>query len=155
VLHVGQEEAPRLADRLADVVGADVRAPDDAGPGPPQRRHEHGGLGILEHHDVTGGDERGRLDGRRPPDPLEQRPIRESRMPVGLAVQHVVEALGEAEERRRSGEHEPAGVDAGGTPVGPERALHLGDAASERGRVDAPDRAPAEQRAPLLTRPLE
>ena len=52
---------------------------------------------------------------------------------AGVAVEVVVEALGQLEELGRLAQHDPARVDAGAADVGEQRAQHLGDAAARAG----------------------
>ena len=71
---------------------------------------------------------------------------------TGLAVQRVVDALGEREELGVAVEHQPAVVDAGAPPVREQRLQHLGHPAAVGGRVDVPDDAVVEERLCLAPR---
>ena len=74
---------------------------------------------------------------------------------AGIAVEVVVEALGDGEELRPLAQDDPAGVDAGPAHVGQHRLQHLRHAAAALGRVDVPDR-PAREGVPgTLGDPLE
>ncbi len=148
---VGGEEIPAFPAALVVVVGADVAAPDHGAPGADDVRDQARGLGIVKEDDVAR-PERGEHGlGVGPADALEglalglaQRPA----VPV-LAVQAVVQPLGQGEELRRAGDRQPAHRDvepAREPDPGPE---HLGDAAPGRGRVDVPELAPGEQRVRL------
>ena len=62
-----------------------------------------------------------------------------------LAVEEVVEALGDGEELGRALDRHPAHVEPGTARVGREGAQHLRDATALRRRVHVPDGTPFEQ----------
>ena len=64
---------------------------------------------------------------------------------AGVAVQQVVQPLGDGEELGVAVEHEPPVLDVRPRAVGEQRLQHLGDAPAVRGGVDVPDRAIAER----------
>jgi hypothetical protein len=69
-----------------------------------------------------------------------------------LPVQHVVQSLGDREERRVAVQDQPSVVDAGALAVGEHRLQHLPDPTSMGGGVHVPDRAVAEGRPSPLRR---
>jgi hypothetical protein len=100
----------------------------------------------VQQHDVAVGEllrERLRV---RLGDALEQRVLVGAERPaVALgAVQAVVDALGQREERRVALDRHPAGVDVRGAHVADQRAQHLRNAPAPRGGVDRPQHAPAQ-----------
>jgi hypothetical protein len=92
-----------------------VTAPDHRRAGLPHRIDQSRRLRIVEDHDVPRSDERHELGGVLGQRPLVDRSVGLAQAaPVAVeAVELVVDALGDVEERRSSREHEPAGVDAG------------------------------------------
>ena len=74
---------------------------------------------------------------------------------AAVAVQAVVQALGDVEELRVAADRHPAPVDADTAHVADQRAQHLGDPAAMRGGVDVPEGPPFEQLAPACHRVLE
>ena len=63
---------------------------------------------------------------------------------VGLAVNLVVQPLGDREELRVAADYHPAGRDVQARAVPHEHLQHLSDPAADRGRIDVPDGPPAE-----------
>jgi hypothetical protein len=135
----------------------DVAAPHDLDPAGDEVGHEGRRLRVVTddhvaraHHGVEG---HGVLAG----DALVHGGLfgTERRAVPARAVQRVVHALGDAKELRRPLEDEPADVDVEPPGVAQERAKHLGDAASRRGRVHVPDGALPEEPAQRLGLALE
>ena len=107
-----------------------------------------GGLGVVEDHDVAGPHRLGERLRVGLAAALVGGALRVAQRPAVAreAVEPVVQALGDAEELGIALGDDPAAVEPGAAHVADQRAQHLGDAAAERGRVDVPDRAGAEQR---------
>ena len=63
---------------------------------------------------------------------------------AGLAVDLVVQPLGDREELRVAADHHPADRDIQARDVSHEHLQHLSDPAADRGRTDVPDGPPAE-----------
>lgn len=151
-LDVGAKEVPGLAYTVIGLVDADVDSPHDPDAGVAQGGGQAGGLGVVQDHDVARRHERSQLA----PGALGDRLIRGAgRVVEGLpvaarAVEAVVQALGDLEERGVAAQHEPARVDARTARVGQQRAQHLGHAATDGRRVHAPHRAAGHQRARAL-----
>ena len=134
-----------------------MRAPDDGHALLDQRRDHAGGLRIVQEDDVArpyalrqqlgvlGGD--ALVDGALG---LAQRPA-----VARVAVQAVVQALGDAEELGVAADGDPSRVDADAAHVADQRAQHLGDAAAVSGGVHVPERPPVQQLAPAGHRVLE
>jgi hypothetical protein len=111
----------------------------------------------VQQHDVRRRHARGELLARGGGDPLVDAALGLAERPAvaRVAVQPVVNALGEVEEVRLAVHHDPAGVDSGALRVADQRAQHLGDAAAECGRVDVPEDTTAQQLVPAGERLTE
>jgi hypothetical protein len=133
-----------------------VRTPDDRCADVPQAGDHAGGLRIVQKHDVVGADARRQqlcvggaatlVDGALG--------IAQRTAVARVAVQAVVQALGQREELRVARHHHPACVETGATHVTDQRAQHLGDAAASS-RVDVPERPLIQQLAAARDRALE
>ena len=125
-----------------------MAAPDDRHAERPHARDQPGGLRVVQDDDVARapGARRARRRSARARPRRARVPPRPSGPPSpGHAVQPVVQALREREERRVGRDHHPARVDAAAARVGEQGDEQLGHAAAARGRVDVPD--PAAGRA--------
>ena len=129
------------------VVGANVASPDHRRASPLQR-HRHGrGLGVVQHHHVSRGQQ-----GRQRPGVAEGGPVEHRQLPgpehaaiAWLAVQMVMKALGHLEEPGRTAEHHPPDVDPRAFPVRQQRTKQLRNSTTQSGRVHHPHRPSAQQ----------
>ncbi len=71
----------------------------------------------------------------------------------GLAVDLVVQALGDHEKLRVTGDHTPADRDIEILDVPDEHLQHLCDPTTDRGRADVPDGAPGQPPPELISCP--
>ena len=110
-----------------------------------RRTTSRGRYALRQQVGVLGGD--ALVDGALG---LAQRPA-----VAGVAVQAVVQALGDAEELGVAADGDPSRVDADAAHVADERAQHLGDAAAMSGGVHVPERPPVQQLTPAGHRVLE
>ena len=151
LLHERAQEVPHLMGLAVRGVGADMAAPDHAESGGAHRGHKPRGLRVMEDHHIARPDQRPQLERvglqggavRLPSPPAEADAV------ARIAVEHVVDALGDREELvgpRRRGDHGPANVGARAASVRHQRAEHLRHAAAGGGRVHVPDGAPAQAR---------
>ena len=147
LLDVAAQEVPGAADELVGLVDSDVAAPDDLEPGPLHRRRQPSRLRVVQVDDVVGLAEANELGaGRRQGRLVEPaRLLVEVTAVAGVAVEAVVDALGDGEELGCLAQHDPAGVDAGAANVGEQRPQHLRHAAATEGGADVPDRPPLER----------
>ena len=142
--------------QVVGLVDADVAAPDHGCALLLQGGCQPGGLGVVQDDDVA------RLD------PLLQLAERFfERLAVagscrlvqlapvaGLAVQQVVDALGDGKEVLVALDHHPAGIDAGASKVAEQEVQHLGDPTALLGGVDLPQ-PPAGKQLGRLGQPAE
>jgi hypothetical protein len=123
---------------------------------PVEGGHQPGGLGIVQDHHVA------RLHPllQLSKGLLERLPVAGScrlveLAPVaGLAMQQVMDALGDGKELLVALEHHPAGIDARTGQVAEQEVQHLGDPTALLGRVDLPQ-PPATQPLGRLRQPVQ
>jgi hypothetical protein len=152
LLDVRLQEGPRLARKLVRGVDPDVAAPHDRDAGVADVRDQPGGLRVVEDDRVALAERLAQRLAGALQRCLVRRPLLVAeRAAVALgAVQPVVDALRDREERGVAADHQPARVDADPLRVGEQRLQHLGHATAARGRVEVPDAPPVEDlpRAP-------
>jgi hypothetical protein len=143
---VGHEEFDRFIHVLVGDLEADMAAPQSHSAGRLDSRDESCGLGIVEEDNVARLDQLGQVARAVFEDLFVGLLLfRAQRITVTrVAVELVVQALGDREELGALPEHDPACIDSGVVRVREEAAQHLGDAAAETGRVDVPDGASLE-----------
>ena len=97
-----------------------MRAPDHQRARRPDDVHEARGLGIVQKHHVSGIDERQDLSGVTGDRGLVAFVLGGAEPPTvsGEAVETVVEALGQGEERLVAFDHQPSRVDARAARIG-------------------------------------
>jgi hypothetical protein len=120
-LDVGTQEIPRLLGVLVVLVDAHMAAPDHEAAGLQQRRHQSGGLRVVQQDDVAGADAGAqllRVAGAHPVIDVLLLGAERAAVP-GRTVQLVVQPLGQHEEVRLAGDDGPP-------PVHPRR-LHVGE----------------------------
>ena len=139
---MGAQEPPRLVGPQVGQLGAHVAAPEHECAGRLEWCGQSRRLRVVEQDNVAGTDpcrdalEVGGLD----------RCIHGgfllTELPVARhAVQSIVYALGDREERRLAGDHvQPAGVHAHAADVTHEYVEHLGHSAARSSRIDVPHR---------------
>ena len=154
------QKVPHFVRLAVGIVGSDVAAPDHAEPGGPHRRHEPRGLGIVKNHDIARPGQCPQLERvglQRGAVHLPRRGV-EAAAVAGVAVEHVVDALGDREELTepwRRGDHGPADVGAGAARVCHQRTEHFGHTAAGGGRVHIPDCTAAQGSDALAQRAAE
>ena len=103
------------------------------------------GLRVVQQHHITGpdpGDQLHRVRGQHLRVVIGLR--RAERAAGQVAVDLVVQPLGDREEPGVAGDHQPADRDVQILDVPDQYLQHLGDPATGRGRVDIPDGAPGQ-----------
>jgi hypothetical protein len=100
----------------------------------------------MEQHDIAGTDLPEQLVRVGAQDLAVMAGVSAAQRPgaVGLAVNLVVQPLGDREEVRVAADHHPADRDVQARDVPHEHLQHLSDPAADRGRVDVPDGPPGE-----------
>ena len=128
-----------------------MAAPGDQRAGPGQALGEPGRLRIVQQDQVAWPDQLEQLGSVRGEHALVVADLLGRQRPAGdLAVDLVVQALGDHEELGVAGDHHPAAGDPRVLDVAEQHLEHLGHAAADRGRADVPQR-PAAELAPELT----
>ena len=153
--HAGQarpQAPPRVRGVLVVMVDADLAAPDDGRASPLQRPRHRCRLGIVQHHHVSGGDQRRQRPGVIEGSPVQRRqPLDPEHAAIAwLALQMVMKPPGHPEELARTAQHHPPHVDASALPVRQQRTKQLRNPATQSGRVHHPDRPPAQQLTGVL-----
>ncbi len=157
IVEVRAQELPRSFRLRVHGVGAHMAAPHHDHPRSRERLREPCGLGIVQQDDVARSDQRQQLVGVGAQDLLVVTPFvaSERAAVAGRAMEVVVDALRDLEEVRIALDDDPLGVDARTAGVRQERAEHLGDPATGRGRVDVQHDASGQLLASSLCCRLE
>jgi hypothetical protein len=148
---VRPQELPRRPGHVIFPVEADVAAPYHPGARLRQRGGQRGGLRVVQQYDIAGlnpGDQFHRIRGHHPRVVIGL--SRAEGTAAGIAMDLVVQALGDREKLGVPGDHQPADRDVQILDVPDQDLQHLGDPATCRGRADVPDGVPAQQGPELV-----
>ena len=148
------QELPRRPGHVVFPVEADVAAPHHPRARPRQRRGQPSGLRVVQQHHIARlnqGEQFHRIRGQ------QLRVVIGVRRAEGatpeMAMDLVVQALGEREKLGVPGDHQPADRDVQILDVPDQDLQHLGDPAACRGRVDVPDGVPGQRGPELVSAP--
>ena len=139
------QELPPRPGHLVFPVHADMAAPHHPGARLRQRRDQASGLRVVQQHHVTGPDPGNQLHRVRRQHLRVMIGVRRAEgAAAGVAVDLVVQPLGDREEPGVAADHQPADRDVQILDIPDQYLQHLGDPATGRGRVDIPDGTPGQ-----------